>query len=112
MMKRDPFKGRKPGTVPDNRIAIVDHEGNIRGHVGRTATQAVVARIVGRHGSTLGQHAGKKAWKVPAPPPPKPPRPQMPSSAPNAAQGASKGGHTLEISLKQDKGSVKKPSEK
>lgn len=53
---------RKPGTVPPNRIAIVDRNGAIRGHVGRTATQAIVKRLIGTFDTKLGRHQGKPAW--------------------------------------------------
>lgn len=53
---------RKSGEVPTNRIPIVDHKGNLRGHVGHTATEATVARFVGR-GATLEKENGRLTWK-------------------------------------------------
>lgn len=66
-------KAPKPGHPPLHRLPIVDHEGNMRGHVGNTATAATVARFIGHHGAKLGMHEGRKAWigdPPPAPPPP------------------------------------------
>ena len=53
---------RKPGTVPANRIPILDRHGNTRGHVGRTATQATVARFIGHHGAMLTKVKGRLSW--------------------------------------------------
>lgn len=61
------------GHPPLNRIPIVDHKGNMRGHVGHSATQATVARFLGRHGAKLGKHEGRVAWIGDVPPPPPPP---------------------------------------
>lgn len=101
----------KPGDPPLNRLPIYDHEGNMRGHVGKTATQATVARFIGRHGATLGKKGGRAAWLGPKPPP-APPMPKKPAFDPAAAVGAdpsaSKASQTLEISLKAAKGSASK----
>jgi hypothetical protein len=57
-MKRAPA-----GCVPVNRIAIIDHKGNVRGHVGATATQALVSRFgVGRN-AELKTVNRKKVWQ-------------------------------------------------
>lgn len=95
----------KPGMPPLNRIPIFDHKGNMRGHVGKTATQATVARFLGRHGAKLGKQEGRAAWigDVP-PPPPKPDIPPKDKSEPTTQAAAVK--HALEISLKAAKGSV------
>jgi len=53
---------RKPGDVPPGRLAIVDRDGNVRGHVGRTATQATVKRLLGSYDTKLGRHKGRPAW--------------------------------------------------
>ena len=53
---------RKPGTVPPNRIPIIDRNGAVRGHVGRTATQATVKRLIGTFDTKLGKHKGRPAW--------------------------------------------------
>lgn len=53
---------RKPGTVPLNRIPILDRNGNVRGHVGRTATQATVARFINHHGAMLMKVKGRLSW--------------------------------------------------
>lgn len=63
----------EPGHPPLHRIPIVDHKGNVRGHVGHSATQATVARFLGRHGAKLGTHQGRTAWIGDVPPPPPPP---------------------------------------
>lgn len=70
----------KHGHPPLHRIPVVDHEGNMRGHVGKTATGATVARFLGRHGAKIGKHEGRTAWigAKPPPPPPPPPLPGMP----------------------------------
>lgn len=79
----------QPGHPPMNRIPIVDHKGNMRGHVGHSATQATVARFLGRHGAKLGKHEGRTAWIGDVPPPPPPPEfimgPQGPVVNPKAA---------------------------
>lgn len=69
-------KNQKSGEVPENRIPIVDHEGNVRGHVGHTANQATVARFLGRHGAELKQQDGRLTWVGKEPPPP--PAPNIP----------------------------------
>lgn len=56
------MKQRKPGTVPEGRIGVYDRNGNVRGHVGRTATQATVARFIGHPNAKLGKVAGRAAW--------------------------------------------------
>lgn len=63
---------QKPGMPPVHRLAIYDHKGNMRGHVGRTATAATVARFLGRHGAQLGKKDGRDAWIGDTPPPPPP----------------------------------------
>jgi hypothetical protein len=51
----------RPGTLPDNRIPIFDHRGNMRGHVGKLATAATVSRF-GVSGAKLGKRDGRTAW--------------------------------------------------
>ena len=108
-MKRDPFEGHKPGSPPEGRIPIFDHKGNMRGHVGRTATSATVARFIGQHGAKLGKKNGKPAWLGPKPPPPKPMAAPAAQDKPDSGKSQS---HKLEISLRQAKGSVKKAASK
>lgn len=78
----------KPGHPPLHRIPIFDHKGNMRGHVGHSATQATVARFLGRHGAKLGKMEGRTAWIGDVPPPPPPPDfvmgPQGPMMNPKA----------------------------
>lgn len=68
------------GEVAPHRIPIYDHKGNMRGHVGRTATGATVARFLGRHGAELSEKDGRQAWIGSVPPPPPPP--MMPPTSP------------------------------
>lgn len=72
---------REAGEVPANRIPIHDHEGNVRGHVTKAATQATVARFLGRHGATLETVEGRQTWVGSKPPPPPPP-PELPGLSP------------------------------
>ena len=51
--------------LPDHRIPIYDHEGNMRGHVGHKATAATVSRFIGQHGAKLGKKDGRDAWIAP-----------------------------------------------
>ena len=113
------MKDRKPGEAPPNRVPIFDHLGNMRGHVGHTATPATIARFINQHGAKLGKKNGRPAWIGPEPPPPKkPPKPKFnPAAAAAAAPPAEKPpgsdqAHTLEISLRAAKGSVKTAAEK
>ena len=64
---------RNPGDIPENRIPIYDHAGNMRGHVTPAATGATVARFLGRHGADLSTKDGRQAWIGHKPPPPPPP---------------------------------------
>jgi hypothetical protein len=56
---------RKPGTVPLNRIPVLDHAGNVRGHVGSRATSATAARFTGHHGAVLAKVKGRTSWMFP-----------------------------------------------
>jgi len=109
---------RKPGTVREGKIEIFDHKGRPRGHVGPKATAVTVARFIGLHGAKLGKKDGKPAWLGPKPPPPKPPTADPTAVAVAKEQAKSGAGtksaqkHSLEISLKADKGSVSKPAAK
>lgn len=70
--------GHETGETPSHRIPIYDHKGNVRGHVGRTATSATIARFTGHHGAKLGKKDGRDAWIADRPPPPPvPPLGQM-----------------------------------
>jgi len=60
------MKKQKPGEAPPNRVPIFDGRGNMRGHVGKTATSATVARFIGQHGAKLGKKNGRTAWIGPA----------------------------------------------
>lgn len=114
----------KPGDPPLNRLPIYDHEGNMRGHVGKTATQATVARFIGRHGATLGEKNGRKAWLGPKPPPAPPPTPNQPDPTAVAvadrnnqgklaiAEHQSAAKHKLSIELNAAKGSATKTPSK
>jgi len=50
-----------PGECPDNRVPIYDVEGRRRGHVGRKASAATVARF-GVRNAKLGKKDGREAW--------------------------------------------------
>lgn len=110
------MKERKLGEAPLNRIPIYDWEGNMRGHVGKTATQATVARFLNKHGATLGKKNGRDAWLGPEPPPKPKPKPKpIPKPAQNAMEASGAGGgpsQTLEISLRTAKGSASSPPSK
>jgi len=107
---KGPQRERKPGEAPLHRIPIYDHKGNQRGHVGHTATEATVARFLGRRGATLKQKDGRKVWvgdKPPEPPKPKFQKPQPGAGAGDGPNNAnSTAAHSLEISLKAAKGST------
>lgn len=116
--KKDPT----PGEIPEHRIPIHDHKGNVRGHVGRTATSATVARFLGHHGAKLGMKDGRQAW-IGEPPPPPPPPPALPGMPPmEAARGEAEIGliqaktHALSsksgASKPDTKSKVKKPGAK
>jgi hypothetical protein len=55
----------KPGEVPPNRIAIVDHLGNVRGHCGLTGTQSLVSRFgIGRDAKLVrSEENGRLEWR-------------------------------------------------
>jgi hypothetical protein len=53
---------RKPGELPPGRLAVIDANGNRRGHVGAKASQATCARF-GVFGAELRKGPdGKLAW--------------------------------------------------
>jgi hypothetical protein len=62
------MKRHKIGEPPANRIAVLDHKLRVRGHVGRTATSATVARFGVGHGADIGKVKGKTVWIGKAPP--------------------------------------------
>lgn len=51
----------KPGELPPSRIPIYDAKGRRRGHVGRKASEATVARF-GVSDAKLGKKDGRDAW--------------------------------------------------
>jgi hypothetical protein len=65
MQKTKQQKGRRPGTVPPGKIGVYDREGNLRGHVGKTATAVTAARFTNERGHVLGKVAGRLAWTLP-----------------------------------------------
>ena len=102
-----------PGTLHPHHIAIFDHKGRMRGHVGPKATAATVSRFIGQHGAKLGKKDGKTAWIGPVPPPPKPPQVDPTAVAVAETQAKAKPqAHKLSIELKQAKGSVTKTPSK
>lgn len=61
-------KQHKPGEVPPGRIAVLDRAGNIRGHVGPTATGATAARFTNETGAVFTKGKGKgerDSWSFP-----------------------------------------------
>jgi len=56
-----PLRKQKIGEAPPHRIPIYKN-GNQVGHVGHTATAAIVARFTRRTGAKLGTVRGRKAW--------------------------------------------------
>jgi hypothetical protein len=90
---------RQPGEVPLHRIPVVDHKGNVRGHVGERASAATAARFIGRPGMELKDHEGRQSWVADKPPPK--PKPQIvvapaaaPAAKPDANKAAAKGSVT------------------
>ena len=65
------MKKQKPGEAPLNRIPVFDDQGNMRGHVGKRATQATAARLLGKLGAKLGKKDGRVAWIGPSAPQPR-----------------------------------------
>lgn len=105
-----------PGEIPAHRIPIHDHKGNVRGHVGHTATSATVARFLGHHGAELKTVKGRETW-VGQPPPPPPPPPELPGMPPmEAARGEAEIGliqaRTKALAGKSDKSGAAKPNTK
>ena len=102
-----------PGTLPKSRIPIYDYRDRMRGHVGPLATSVTVSRFIGQHGAELGKKNGRTAWVGPKPPQkPKPTAPAQADAAPPSGAPSAEQNHTLEISLKADKGSVSGGSKK
>jgi hypothetical protein len=58
---------RKPGTVPEGKIAVLDPKGRLRGHVGPKATAATAARFHGIQGSQFvkGKNGERDSWCFP-----------------------------------------------
>lgn len=56
------MKVRKPGTLADNHIAVVDRNGFIRGYVHSKATGATASRFTNNLNMRLGKHEGRMAW--------------------------------------------------
>ena len=52
----------KIGAPPEGRLGVYDVKGNMRAHVGRTATPATCARFLGHHHVKLGKVEGRPAW--------------------------------------------------
>jgi len=51
-----------PGELPASRLPIYDAKGNRRGHVGRKASAATVARF-GVPNAKLGKRDGRDCWQ-------------------------------------------------
>jgi hypothetical protein len=53
-----------PGTLPAGRIAVLDHMGNMRGHVGKLATSLTASRFLGGKPAYLDKtDEGKPCWR-------------------------------------------------
>ena len=53
-----------PGTLPANRIAVLDHKGQMRGHVGQKATALTASRFLGGKPAYLDKdEKGKPCWR-------------------------------------------------
>jgi hypothetical protein len=54
----------KPGTLPEGRIAVLDHNGNMRGQVGKLATSLTASRLLGgKHAYLDKTDDGKPCWR-------------------------------------------------
>jgi hypothetical protein len=58
-------KARRPGEVPPGKIAVLDRDGNVRGHVGPKATAATAARFTNQLGAKLTKKDGRTSWSFP-----------------------------------------------
>ncbi len=99
----------RPGIIPEHRVPIYDHKGQLRGHVGHKATAVTVARFTGQYGSKLGKKDGRPAWI--SPPPPLPKKPQVDPTAVAVAEKQSQAKpqtHKIEVEVKQAMGSASK----
>jgi hypothetical protein len=81
----------EPGTVPENKIPIFDHEGNMRGRCGLGMSSAGVSRFTGTLDNRIVKRDGRDAWVGAAP------------KGPNKAARAQTA--KIRTSLKADKGS-------
>lgn len=52
----------KPGTVPANRIPVIDRHGHIRGNVTTKATAATASRFTNNPNMKLTDHNGRQCW--------------------------------------------------
>jgi hypothetical protein len=51
------------GQVPAGRIAVIDHKGNVRGHVTPASSQLNVSRFgIGRNAELVTVAGGRKEW--------------------------------------------------
>ena len=81
----------KPGTVPENKVPIFNHKGNMVGRCGLGMSSAGVARLTGTLDNRVVKRNGRNAWVGSAP------------KGPNKAARAQS--TKLAKSLKADKGS-------
>lgn len=64
-------KKAKPHEVAPNRVPIFDHKGNLRGHVGKRASAAILPHFGIRHGGKLvkeGTIGNRPEWHGNPPP--------------------------------------------
>jgi hypothetical protein len=56
-------KSVKPGIVPENKVAVVDHKNRMRGQVGRLATSVTASRFLNGRPASLQTVNGQQVWK-------------------------------------------------
>ncbi len=56
-------KATKPGIVPENKVAVLDHKNRMRGQVGRLATSVTASRFLNGRPASLQTVNGQQVWK-------------------------------------------------
>jgi hypothetical protein len=61
----NPYKAKiiKPGTVPANKIPVLDRKGRLRGQVGHLATAITARRFLNGRNATLQKKNGRDVWQ-------------------------------------------------
>ena len=57
-----PKKSAPPGTIPDKKLGVFDHLGNLRGVMGPKAGAPVASRFLGHTNVKLGKVDNRPAW--------------------------------------------------